>query len=142
MIFTDNLKKESKYWFSLSVISYFFMALAAVSFGNNPKFETKDVVLICVWCGMVGSLSLYGGLYYFVYRLKVTEDGVYLRTIFKKQYVQFGCITEYEYKRYNSSRFYLFTLHINGKRKTVITTRFCDEMILALQDAGISEKKV
>lgn len=59
------------------------MALAAVTFGNNPKFETKDVVLICVWCGMVGSLSLYGGLYYFVYRLKVTEDGVYLRTILK-----------------------------------------------------------
>ncbi len=130
----DGMKEEGKYAIILTIFSYVIaiLMLLANYLTNYISYSDKDIILITVFCFSCGTISLYLWLYSRTYKLRITQEKVILKTLFKSIEIEVKDITNYTYKRYMKSAFYQFNLFIKDK-KVLVNTRFRDEFIEILK---------
>lgn len=110
----------------------------AILLTKNEFFQKLDIILISLFCFMIGSILLYRWLYAIRYSVEVTEEKVILKTLFRKADIDFKNITYYSNNRYKKSVFYQFKLFTKDKT-VLVNTRYRDEFIKILKDKGIQE---
>ena len=105
---------------------------------DNDKFSDTDILLIFLWCFILGSISLYGWLYALKYRVEFDNEKIYLKTLFRTIELNICDVKKYTCNRYRKSVFYQFNLFINDK-KILINTRYKDEFEKVLNDYKIEQ---
>ncbi len=140
---TDGMKTEGKSCRNTMIMIYICTALIPVlkTFGVFSSFSDKDILLITIYCFLLGTVALYGWLYALKYRLVVTQDKVEVKTLFRKYEVNLGDIKYYTCQRYKKSAFYQFRLFIDGTG-ILVTTRYKDDFIKILTENSITEKQI
>ena len=137
IIIKDDMVKESKVWKNPMIIFFVLAALfPLVLIWNNIK--TIEFILGEVFFILVGCYFLYGYLYAYKYKVVVTDEKVYLKTLFRKIELNICDIKKYTCNRYRKSVFYQFNLFIND-RKVLINTRYKDEFEKVLKDYKIEQ---
>ena len=81
----DGMKKESKKPRNAMILCYLFAVLMPLMHYliDNDKFSDIDILLIFLWCFILGSIGLYGWLYALKYRVEFDNEKVYLKTLFR-----------------------------------------------------------
>ena len=136
----DGMKKESKKPRNAMILCYLFAVLMPLAhyLRDNDKFSDKDILLIFLWCFILGSIGLYGWLYALKYRVEFDNEKVYLKTLFRTIELNICDVKKYTCNRYRKSVFYQFNLFIND-RKVLINTRYKDEFEKVLKDYKIEQ---
>ena len=136
----DGMKKESKKPRNAMILCYLFAVLMPLAHYliDNDKFSDIDILLIFLWCFILGSICLYGWLYAIKYRVEFDNEKVYLKTLFRKVELNICDVKKYTCNRYGKSVFYQFNLFINDK-KILINTRYKDEFEKVLKDYKIEQ---
>ena len=136
----DGMKKESKNPRNAMILCYLFAVLMPLVHYliDNDKFSDIDILLIFLWCFILGSVGLYGWLYALKYRVEFDNEKVYLKTLFRKIEFNICDVKKYTCNRYRKSVFYQFNLFINDK-KVLINTRYKDEFEKVLKDNEIEQ---
>lgn len=136
----DGMKKESGKPRNAMILCYLFAVLIPLVhyLKDNDKFSDIDVLLIFLWCFILGTIGLYGWLYALKYRLEFDNEKVYLKTLFRKIELNICEVKKYTCSRYRKSVFYQFNLFINDK-KILINTRYKDEFEKVLNDYKIEQ---
>lgn len=136
----DNMKKESKKFILLIIICYAFSIIMpiAIILTKNEFFQKLDIILISLFCFMIGSILLYCWLYAIRYSVEVTEEKVILKTLFRKVDIDFKNITDYSNNRYKKSVFYQFRLFTKDKT-VLVNIRYRNEFIEILKGKVIKE---
>ena len=124
----DGMKKEGKGFKILMIFAYILSLLMFLStyLINNEKYSDKDIIIIVVFCFFFGTFGLYGWLYSIKYKLKITEEKIMLKTLFRTVEVNIKDITNYTCHRYRKSVFYQFNLFVKEKR-ILVATRYKEE---------------
>ena len=138
----DDMKNESRRLLLPMIASYAF-ALAmplAVWITDDERFSLFDLVFICIFCVVLGSVSLYHWLCSIRYKLVITQDAIRLRTLFEKAEINIKDITRYTCKKYRKSEFYHFQLFMDDKRVLVVT-RYKDKFVKLLGENNIVEQQ-
>ena len=137
IIIKDDMVKERKVWKNPMIIFFVLAALfPLVLIWNNIK--TTEFILGEVFFILVGCYFLYGYLYTYKYKVVVTDEKVYLKTLFRKIELNICDIKKYTCNRYRKSVFYQFNLFIND-RKVLINTRYKDEFEKVLKEYKIEQ---
>ena len=137
IIIKDDMVKESKVWKNPMIIFFVLAALfPLLLIWNNIK--TIEFILGEVFFILVGCYFLYGYLYTYKYKVVVTDEKVYLKTLFRKIELNICDIKKYTCNRYRKSVFYQFNLFIND-RKVLINTRYKDEFEKVLKEYKIEQ---
>ena len=136
----DGMKKESKKPRNAMILCYLFAVLMPLMHYliDNDKFSDTDILLIFLWCFILGSIGLYGWLYAIKYRVEFDNEKVYLKTLFRTIELNICDVKKYTCNRYRKSVFYQFNLFINDK-KVLINTRYKDEFENVLKDYKIEQ---
>ena len=136
----DGMKKESKKPRNAMILCYHFAVLMPLVHYliDNDKFSDIDILLIFLWCFILGSIGLYGWLYAIKYRVEFDNEKVYLKTLFRTIELNICDVKKYTCNRYRKSVFYQFNLFINDK-KILINTRYKDEFEKVLKDYKIEQ---
>lgn len=136
----DGMKKESKKARNLTILCYLFAILIPLAnyLMNNEKFSDNDILIIFLWCFVLGTLSLYVWLYTVKYRVEFNDEKVYLKTLFKKIELNICDIEKYTCNRYGKSVFYQFHLFIKDK-KLLVNTRYKEEFETILRNNRITQ---
>ena len=82
----DGMKKESKNPRNSMILCYLFAILMPLVHYliDNDKFSDMDILLIFLWCFILGTIGLYGWLYALKYRVVFDNEKVCLKTLFRK----------------------------------------------------------
>ena len=136
----DGMKKESKKPRNAMILCYLFAVLMLLMHYliENDKFSDIDILLIFLWCFILGSIGLYGWLYALKYRVEFDNEKVYLKTLFRTIELNICDVKKYTCNRYSKSVFYQFNLFINEKN-FLINTRYKDEFEKVLKDYKIEQ---
>ena len=136
----DGMKKESKKPRNAMILCYHLSVLMPLVHYliDNDKFSDIDILLIFLWCFILGSIGLYGWLYAIKYRVEFDNEKVYLKTLFRTIELNICDVKKYTCNRYRKSVFYQFNLFINDK-KILINTRYKDEFEKVLNDYKIEQ---
>lgn len=138
----DRMKNEGKPFRNTMIIGYILAVMfpLAIIISNNDKYTYSDIISFVIAFFIIGSIGLYGWLYAIKYRLKITKDKLFLKTLFKKININMEEINYYNCKRYRKSVFYQFRLY-TSKKKFLVSTRYKDEFKKVLYDNKIIEKE-
>lgn len=138
----DRMKNEGKPFRNTMIIGYILAVMfpLAIIISNNDKYTYSDIISFVIAFFIIGSIGLYGWLYAIKYRLKITKDKLFLKTLFKKININMEEINYYNCKRYRKSVFYQFRLY-TSKKKFLVSTRYKDELKKVLYDNKIIEKE-
>jgi hypothetical protein len=138
----DRMKNEGKPFRNTMIIGYILAVMfpLAIIISNNDKYTYSDIISFVIAFFIIGSIGLYGWLYAIKYRLKITKDKLFLKTLFKKININMEEINYYNCKRYRKSVFYQFRLY-TSKKKFLVSTRYKDEFKKVLYENKIIEKE-
>lgn len=133
----DDWKKESKKCFIFLIACIVMIIITVLSeYKKNPL---KDIIFICSVYFSFGLLALYEFLYSIKYKVKISNEKILLKTLFRKREVNINEIKYYTCKRYRKSVFYQFWLYLDGK-KVLINTRYKEEFKEILNQNEIIEQ--
>ena len=126
IIIKDDMIKESKSWRPPMIIFYILSALfPSVPIWND--ITMTEVILGEIFFILIGCYFLYGYLYTYKYKLIVTNEKIFLKTLFKTIEIKIENIKTYKCKRYKKSEFYQFFILCNEK-KFLINTKHRDDL--------------
>ncbi len=134
----DGMKKESRKARNVTILCYLFAILIPLVNYLLKNEESSDILIIFLWCFMLGTFSLYGWLYAVKYRVEFDSEKVCLKTLFKKIELNICDIEKYTCNRYRKSIFYQFNLFINDK-KVLLNTRYKDELEIILRNNKVKQ---
>ena len=132
IIIKDDMIKESKSWRPPMIIFYILSALfPSVPIWND--ITMTEVILGEIFFILIGCYFLYGYLYTYKYKLIVTNEKIFLKTLFKTIEIKIENIKTYKCKRYKKSEFYQFFILCNEK-KFLINTKHRDDLEKLLKE--------
>lgn len=135
----DGMKKESKLARNVMIISFsLFLLVFVYMYVKNKKLQDKDVLSMLILYFTLGMFGFYIWLYAIKYNLKITEEKIVLKTLFRKIEIDICDIEKYTCKRYRKSVFYQFSLFIKDRR-ILVNTRYKEEFESILKDNKIEQ---
>lgn len=138
-IIIDRMKKESKLARNVMIFSFALLLLTFVyMYVNNKSLQDKDVLFMFILFFSLGMFEFYMWLYAIKYNLKITEEKIMLKTLFRKVEINICNIEKYTCKRYRKSVFYQFNLFIKDKR-ILVNTRYKEEFESILKENKIEQ---
>ncbi len=138
-IIIDRMKKESKLARNVMIFSFALLLLTFVyMYVNNKSLQDKDVLFMFILFFSLGMFGFYVWLYAIKYNLKITEEKIMLKTLFRKVEINICNIEKYTCKRYRKSVFYQFNLFIKDKR-ILVNTRYKEEFESILKENKIEQ---
>lgn len=133
----DDWKKEGKKGIALLIFCIVMIIITVLS--EYKKTPLKDIIFNCSFYFLCGAITLYCILYSIKYKVKISNEKILLKTLFRKREVNINEIKYYTCKRYRKSVFYQFWLYLDGK-KVLINTRYKDEFKEILNQNEIIEQ--
>lgn len=115
-----------------------FLLTFVYMYVNNKGLQDKDVLSMFIIFLVFGILGLYGWLYAIKYSLKINEEKVVLKTLFRKVEIDISSIEKYTCNRYKKSEFYQFNLFLKDKR-ILINTRYKEEFENILKENEVEQ---
>ena len=134
-IFVDNMKKESRLCFYPMIIFFSFSILCPIGVKLVPQsdgFSSGDLIAIVISYLLIACFFLYCYLYAIKYQVTVTQESVFLKTLFGSKRIYLSEIESYTCKRYRKSEFYQYNITYRGKR-ILINIRHYNEFDKILQ---------
>lgn len=129
-IFKDDMLKESKLWKTPMLFFFILASIFPLALIWN-EIKMIDFILGEAFLMLIGCYFLYCYLYTCKYKVIVTDERIFLRTLFKSVDIEFKNVDAYYCKRYRKTQFYQFIV-LCKNNKTIIITRFKDELEKAL----------
>lgn len=111
MVFTDNMKKESRLYLVLMICCAIIMIVFPVSFYFVvPETPLWQIIIVAIWFFVLFLLFLYAFLYSIIYKVKVTSDVICYKSLFRKKTINIKNIISYKFLRYYKTGFYQYEI--------------------------------
>ena len=142
MEFEDNMKKESRFFLIWMVACAIFMIVFPVLYYYfvTPETPLWQIIIAAVWFFVLFLLCLYAFLYSIIYKVKVTSDIIYYKSLFGKKIVSVKNIISYRFLRCYKSGFYQYDIKYKteeGIKSFKLSTRHQQDLIALFESSQI-----
>ena len=138
MEFEDNMKKESRFFLIWMVVCAIFMIVFPVLYYYfvTPETPLWQIIIAAVWFFVLFLLCLYAFLYSIIYKVKVTSDIIYYKSLFGKKIVSVKNIISYRFLRCYKAGFYQYDIKYKtdeGIKSFKLSTKHQQDLIALLE---------
>lgn len=147
VLINDNYKKES--WLPIlgfiatliaSLRILLFDIIGIYSFYESAMGKKQAITIFVIFC-VLALHALYLLIAIMSYKLEVTEDKIYLRSLFKKSEYNFNDSEICRYKRHRNTSLYRFSLKSEND-EILVTTRYKEELLKILEKHNIQTNEI
>lgn len=143
MVFTDNMKRESKLYLILMAVCAILMIVFPVSFYFVvPETPLWQIIIVAIWFFVLFLLCLYAFLYSIIYNVEATSDVICFKSLFGKKTINIKHIVSYKFLRYYKTGFYQYEIRYNteeGIKIIKLSTKHQQDLITLFESYQIKE---